>query len=200
MTFLPRALSAVARAEKELRNLVSEAAAAGDYGSVVAIASWAKQLTAIAASDASPRVGDTASLSVLGVARDRPSAAARVTGKSYPRFFRDSDRLVRVAWSRAGKAEYTHKAPHQVLTALGAAISVAGAKGRVFSMEEILPLTSHDGAEIPPYQAYVALSLLKQAGLVDQHGRKGYSLTQPDNLGRTLESVWRHLPVMEGEK
>ncbi|MGH9904020.1 MAG: hypothetical protein ACRD8U_00385 [Pyrinomonadaceae bacterium] len=69
-----------------------------------------------------------------------------------------------------------------------------GSDGRVFSTDELLPIHDEDGEEVPSYQVYAALALLKQVGLVDQHGRQGYSIPRLPEFKRAVESVWRNLP------
>jgi hypothetical protein len=169
MRYTDRALLILNEAEARLRKLVSEAASTP--------------------SRAQSRGGTTAKTSKA------VEHLSRKPSEPYPRFYKDGDRLVRVAWSKREKAEYEHKAPYRVLSALGAAVVEAGVDGRVFPMEELLPIRTEDGSEVPSYQAYVALALLKQVGLIDQHGRQGYSIPRPKDLLTAVEAVWRNLPA-----
>jgi hypothetical protein len=82
-----------------------------------------------------------------------------------------------VGWSKREKKEYQHKAPFAVLEALSSALATVGTDGRVFSTDQFLPLRDASAnSEFPTYQAYVCLALLKDAGLIEQHGRQGYSI------------------------
>ena len=128
--------------------------------------------------------------------KDRTRSPANHGG--YPRFFRQGDRLVRVAWSKREKKEYEHKAPITVLKALTVAMTDTGADGRVFSTDELLPIRDHDGAEVPAYQAYAGLALLKQVGLIEQHGRQGYSIPRLRELNGAVEALLRNLPERQG--
>ena len=51
----------------------------------------------------------------------------------YPKFFRQGDQLIRVAWSKREKGEYQHKATYSVVQAVALAIAGCGKNGRVFS-------------------------------------------------------------------
>ena len=201
---LDRATELLRQAETELRDLLSEAAKSGDYPSVLRIAAWARTLTELVNADRSggralgpvnPRVsgrtreqhGKAPKLSGAGTARPR--------GSDYPRFFRHGDELVRVAWSKREKKEYRHKASSTALKALAAVMAEKGTEGRMFSTDEFLPLRSGaDGTEIPSYQVYVGISLFKQAGLIDQHGRQGYSIPRLADFKEAVEAVWKKLP------
>jgi hypothetical protein len=120
---------------------------------------------------------------------------ARNYPESYPKFFRQGKFLVRLAWSKKEKKEYRHKASYETLKAIVAAMSENGAEGRVFSTEQVLPLHDPaDGSKVPDYQAYVVISLLKQTGLIDLHGRQGYSIPRIGQFREAVEIVWEKLP------
>src|SRR5436853_381779 len=75
----------------------------------------------------------------------------RVNARKYPIFVRDGHQLVKIAWSKASKAEYEHKAPARVIGLLAAKITTLRSGGRLFSMEGLLPLRDRDGGEFPTY-------------------------------------------------
>jgi len=81
-----------------------------------------------------------------------------------------------------------------VLKVLVDRITERGADGRVFSTEELLPLHDRDGVDVPKYQVYAALSLLRHVGLVDQHGRQGYSVPDLRAFKGAADAVWQKLP------
>ena len=101
---------------------------------------------------------------------------------------------MRIAWSKRQKKEYTHKAPYSVLQALVKTMADLGKDGRIFSTDDILPVCGSDGTEVPTYQAYVGIALLKQTSLIDQHGRQGYSIPRLAEFKDAVGSVWRQLP------
>lgn len=196
-----QAVQLLRQTEEKLRGLVSQAAQAGDYPSVVRIAAWAQTVAGLAKSTSVAELTHhptalarkTKNLSeTTPAASSRPS---RTNQNGYPKFLRQGDDLIRIAWSKKEKREYRHKTPHAALKALANAIAAKGADGRVFSTDEFLPI--HDPSEsieVPNYQAYVGISFLKQVGLIDQHGRQGYSIPRAAELKDAVESFWKNLP------
>ena len=201
---LDRAIGLLQRTEAEVRKIVSDAATAGDYESVVQVAAWARSLSETldrvsprkGKSDQPPRQTATPRREPRISQSKRTRSPANHGG--YPRFFRQGDRLIRVAWSKRDKKEYEHKAPMTVLKALTVAMADRGADGRVFSTDELLPIRDGDGAEVPAYQAYAGLALLKQVGLIEQHGRQGYSIPRLPDLSGAVEALLRNLPERQG--
>lgn len=183
-----RAIALIREAEGRLRDLASEGAATGDYAGTIRAATLAKALAELAG----PKE--------LGRRRPierpaSPKAGARRTSKpKYPRFVRRGDQLVRLAWSKRAKGEYEHKAGASALKALAAAILEAGRAGRIVSTEKLLPIVA-DGTEVPNYQAYVCLGFLRDAHLVEQHGRQGYSVPNLSGLAAAVEAAWQGLPT-----
>jgi hypothetical protein len=214
METLNRARAVVEKAERELRQLLSEAAAAGEYDSVVTLADWARQLAAFGGQVPSP-VNLTAANGVAAVAPRQPAVPAETSssqrapkGRSkkkakrtsrngdYPKFLREKDELVKIGWSKSEKAPYEHKAPKTVIGLLAQALIRAGRGGRRFSTDEILPLKQSAGdGEVPSYQAYLALAWFRVESLVTQHGRQGYSLPEGINLTDEAERRWGNLPA-----
>ncbi len=200
MAILEDAAGLLRETEKKLREMVSTAATSGDYASVLQIASWAQAVTTLV----NGRGAKTAA--ALGSSLPRrngksakePSIQTRATrrpGTEYPQFFRHDNQLIRLAWSRGQRKEYVHKAPYVVLKALAKAMAEQGTDGRVFSTDNFLPLHEKTGGDaVPIYQAYVGISLLKQSGLIDQHGRQGYSIPRLADFKDAVEAVWKKLP------
>lgn len=198
MERVKRAAALLQQAEANLRGLVSEAATSGDYASVVKIAAWARTVSELVKDGPgqpakAPAVPPAAASKVVKEAtapRRTPGPAAH----EYPKFFRHGDQLVRIAWSKKEKKEYRHKARYPVLKALIAAMTKIGADGRVFATDQFLPIRDADGTEVPNYQAYVGIALMKQMSLIDQHGRQGYSIPRLAELKDAIEAVWQKLP------
>jgi hypothetical protein len=196
-----RATAILRDAEAKLRQLTAEAASVGDYAAIIKVAGWAKTVTDLVRSaEPGSRPMPANAPRIVGPNRTSSEAArrakvARSEQTVYPRFVRKGDQLNRVAWSKREKKEYQHKASHAVLKALTVVLAEAGKDGRVFSTDELLPIRDlQDGAEIPNYQTYVCIAWLKQIGLIDQHGRQGYSIPRLDEFQNAVESVWRTLP------
>jgi len=113
----------------------------------------------------------------------------------YPRFLRDAESLIKVAWSKSARREYEHKAPRNVLTLLARTLSNCAEAQGLFTMDAKLPLKTDDGNELPTYQVYVALAWMRETGLVRQHGRRGYSIDPGCNLQIAVVDAWNKLPV-----
>src|SRR5262245_42803755 len=129
MSMLSEGKSVLTDAENRLRDLAAKAVSEGQYDAVVALADWAKSLRALVESATLPVTAiDTAVVLPRikgsgGNGRGRPKVSRTKTArrgsagkKEYPRFTREGDALVKVAWSKSTKAEYEHRAPHRVLS------------------------------------------------------------------------------------
>jgi hypothetical protein len=189
--------------EKGLRELLGKAAGKGDYSAVLKLTSWAKVIHDLA-EDArnEPPVLASGSGRKSALSSSAPSQT-KFRGKSqklktakpvgYPRFFRDGEELIKLGWSKRKGTEYQHKAPVSVLMLLASRLAVVGAGGRMFSTENVLPLTTTEGSQIPDYQVYLCLAWLRSDGLVRQHGRQGYTVTNGDNITAATNAHWQTL-------
>lgn len=221
MEMLPRAVAIIRLAEQQLRELLSEAANSGEYDSLLTLGEWAKQLASLTA--AFPAVPDAEGDSAirhsspiasphvrLSGPQQAPtgngaSPARRVKGKrlrrrhsrdsEYPKFLRRNDELVKIGWSKSDKTTYEHKAPRSVVALLVQALTKVGQGGRLFTMDDILPLKQPGGGEIPSYQAYLTLAWIRAESLITQHGRQGYSLMDGLDLESETERRWSGLPT-----
>lgn len=129
---------------------------------------------------------------------------ARKTGKTpkkagakdgYPKFLRQGDDIVKLGWSRKERKEYRHKSPKRYLELVASALDEAGKNGALVSTENILPVRDPEtGADVPGYQAYLCIAILRHRGLVEQHGRQGYTVPQGTFLIPQIPSLWESLP------
>lgn len=128
-------------------------------------------------------------------ARKRRTKSHRKPKKAdYPKFARRGDQLIKIGWSKKEKKEYKHKAPRRVVACLVRTLAERGKDGRIVQMGDVLPMQERDGTEIPTYQSYLALAWLRKTGLIDQHGREGYSISEPDELDQAVDASWQTLP------
>jgi len=127
-----------------------------------------------------------------GSKRAGRSARGRAKG-AYPKFFREGEYLVKVSWSKKKRAEYQHKAPRRVAELLAAAMARHSGNGRMFTSEDIFPLKDPHGGDVPSYQAYAALAWFRQCGLVQPHGRRGYTAKEHGRLSELLTATWEEL-------
>lgn len=191
---LTKARQALAKCEADLRELLSQAAATGDYDAVVQISVWAKEVANL--------LGDGPKGARLPAAPAQATAAppAKPKGKGkakdYPQFQRRGANLVKIGWSKRERAEYEHKAPWAAAKPIAKALGKLGAQGRVFQVPELLPLTDPDQQiEVPDYQVYLMFAWLRTIKLIDQHGRQGYSIPKPASLDTDMDTAWKALPT-----
>jgi hypothetical protein len=200
MDTLDRGTHLLKETEAKLRALVSEAAASGDYSSVVQIASWARTVSELFNRKPGERVSSlpsTRSSTHNGAKGPKQISLAKRGQRSYPLFFRQGDQVVRIAWSKREKKEYRHKADSSVLKVLAKSMAEKGSDGRVFATDQFLPVRDSQNTEVPNYQAYLGISLFKQVGLIDQHGRQGYSIPRLADFKDAVEAVWKKLPELQ---
>lgn len=162
-----RARALLTKCEADLRSLLAIAANEGDYDAVLKLTSWARTVASL--------IGPSQTTPPDGSGEPKLPRRKKIDARSYPRFARRGDNLVKIGWSKKEKAEYEHKAPMSAVTALVAAIKKAGADGRIFQVGTLLPCQG-DSGDVPDYQVYLIVAWLRAVGLLDQHGRQGYSV------------------------
>ncbi len=175
-------------AEAEIRRLAAEAMQLGAYDDVQTLADWARSLAEIY----SPvqRVGV---IEPVGVPES--TLTIRKKREAYPRFHRHEDSIVKIGWSKKARQEYEQKAPRAIIELVLERLKKAGATRRPVRTDELFPLTSGDGAEVPSYQAYLVLRFLTEQGIVEPHGRKGYTGKLGGDAPAALaETLWASLP------
>jgi hypothetical protein len=112
----------------------------------------------------------------------------------YPRFLRDGERLVKLAWSKKERAPYEHRAPREVIQTLVNAVQKKKGEGKLFQAADVMPLKNAVHEEFPSYQSYLALNWLRDVGIVRRKGREGYVLTPNAVTTEKLERLWMALP------
>jgi len=200
------------RAEADLRQLIQQALVDGRYGEVVKLARLADGISRLVAEnragevDVEP-VGSQATFA-SSQAKQLSSPASetaphsalasvqrRARSRTFPRFEREADKLVKIAWSKKDRAEYEHKAPRWVIDVLLDAIRARKGEGARFEAPDIFPLKDpQTGREIPSYQSYLALAWLRHEGVVVKYGRDGYSLKPTAATKEHLAELWEALP------
>lgn len=203
MSIVAAGLEILARAEAELRNQIERALSEGRYTEVAALARIADglaQLATIEGENANRRVEVHSERSTLPVSQAPPLTLpshlrrTRVT-RTFPRFEREADKIVKIAWSKKDRAEYEHKAGRQVVDLLVDAIKSAKGEGARFDAPDILPLKDpKTRREVPSYQSYLALAWLRHEGVIVKYGRDGYALKPSAATSEHLSELWEALP------
>jgi hypothetical protein len=201
MDFERKAQEIIEAAEKALAALAAEAASGRDYPKAGMLLGLA-QLVAGAIRTQSVPKQDVAE--PLATKASRPSAPtnafasatrAKSAVASYPRFKREDETLVKVGWSKSDRSTYEHRSPRAILDRLVTRILEVGASGERFTTEQILPLLDDENGELPSYQAYLCLAWLVFAGLLERHGRQGYTVSVGGDFKDAVEGQWTQLPA-----
>lgn len=167
----------LAKCESELRDLLAQAASSGDYDTVIKLTFWAKAVGGLAG-------GGLTSDSKAA----KPALKRKGAGPTYPRFERRGDSLLKVGWSKRERAEYEHKAPWTAVAVVAEKVQRKAADGRIFQISGLLPCESVDGEyNVPDYQVYLVIAWWRELGLLEQHGRQGYSLPKPSDFAKNVE-------------
>lgn len=181
-----------------LRGLAKTALDEQSFSDVVEIARIAEEVAAIVgAESAGARPASNPAPPVARLAT--PRSPRRSPSKSYPRFDRDGDKLVKIGWSKRAREEYEHRAPFVVAELLVSAIRKKVTEGELFSTTDIFPLTTAGGGgTVPNYQAYLALKWLHMEGVISKHGRDKYAIEPGKISDGTLRQLWQQLTSLDG--
>jgi hypothetical protein len=216
MHYTDTAIQAVATAERSLRDVLQAAVTAQAYRDVAIIAvaadALAKTLRDLGAGDITTTTTD----SVTTSDHDAPARAIELRATApetrraartkvilstkrgaYPRFLRDGESLVKIAWSKSKRKPYEHRAPKVILEELLTAIRKRKGEGKLFEAVHVLPLTNGNGEEYPSYQPYLALTWLRQVGVIAKRGRSGYVLKTGVATPENIERLWTSLGTAE---
>jgi len=198
METIDKAKQIVLKCEEDLSKLGADTLLARDYVTAAKLADVAQALGRLAAGLGSAILVHGATTPSADPAV-RPAAASTFRrATEYPKFYRRGDGLIRVGWSKKYKEEYTHKSPKSVLTATVTAVAALGVGGKRFTAEELLSRVGHGiDAESSAYQVYACLAWLRSIGLVQQHGREGYSSLRLNGLPEEVERRWQTLPLWQ---
>jgi hypothetical protein len=193
MPYTKDAITILTQTHERLRELLANALETHAYEDVASIARIADNISRLLNGSAGPMS------SLLPNTQPVPTKAGNTKRSrarhDLPRFERDGDRLVKIAWSKKDRAEYEHRAPLSVVFVLLDAIRERKGEGAVFETPDILPLPGpHHGEEVPSYQAYLVLAWLRQEGIVIKHGRNGYILTPNTATPERIDELWKALP------
>lgn len=126
----------------------------------------------------------------------RPVLLKHPKSVDYPQFLREKNDLVKLGWSPREKGPYEHRVAKDGVEAVASAVVAMGKAGHRFAMDDLLRAISDSKTsdQIPSYKIYAALSWLKWAGLVLQHGRQGYTVVRPQTFVTSMETAWLSLP------
>jgi len=196
MSDLHRAVDLVRKAENGLRDLMRQALEQQRYrdlGEVAPLADTLADLVRRAESvtetvDVSARPATLPIPSLRSVTvKTTPRASQR---DEYPRFERDGDKLVKIAWSKKDRREYEHRASRDAVLRVSERLASEVKPGSIFSMDKLIPFKDDSGNDIPSYQAYLALAWFRDLGSVEQRGKEGYAVLDGSLSTQRVEKAW----------
>ena len=200
MDFDRRAQDVIEGAEKALAALAAEAASERDYPRASMLLGLAQRVAGTVRPGGGlkqdvqpPSTAGAMQAAVSGSPMVKKSTMSSKTTE-YPRFKRENDTLIKVGWSKSDRSTYEHRSPRAILDRLVMRIVEVGSSGERFTTEEILPLLDERNSELPSYQAYLCLAWLVIAGLLERHGRQGYTVAVAGDFQHAVETQWEQLP------
>lgn len=213
MDIQAQAQRALEQAEQSLRSLIHQGLEEQRYGEVATLAQLAQGIARLRGVSAAPqsRPKDGASVGAMDPpgrsttvpnqqsSRGQPNPGS-LGAKSYPRFEREAEVLIKVGWSKKNRTEYEHKAARENVEAFSRRLAELAGGGSVFTMDDILPMRIADKSDMPDYQAYLSLAWLRERGIVQKQGRDGYFVSDSMRLGNGFEEEWQTLPIRPGDE
>jgi hypothetical protein len=200
---LSAAADTISDAEVRIRKLIEAALASQQYAEVARLAPLADGLLNVLSvarnGDSSSATRVTGDRPVLEFAKSGGAATSviptgsRASESGYPRFERQGDRLVKIAWSKKDRREYEHRATADIILRIAELFECDRAPGTPFMMDSLMPFKTRTGADIPSYQAYLALAWFRSLGAIESRGKDGYAVVV-ENLRNRIESAWKSLP------
>jgi hypothetical protein len=166
----------LSKAENGLRDVIAQAAGAGDYRGVDIAKNVAVQLSDIMQRLKTPTTNRSIELPKNEHTLKREESKASNRKKDYPKFEVRNSSISRIGWSKKEKCEYTHKVPVIVFERTVEAMDSLSKSGAgPFTAEEIINKANEMQTEpVPSYQVYVVIGLLRENNCVKQVGREGY--------------------------
>lgn len=214
MDIVRQAYRLIRGCELEIKALMEAAIKDRHYDEIGRLAALAARLSALIGEEESdegdnyvppplapttPALSQPRSAAHETLARAEPAVRAASIGRrrrdQYPRFERHADRLMKLGWSKKDRAEYEHRAPLETVRSVVSKLSSSVRKDGYLRMEDVLPIVSPDGTEIPSYQAYLVLAWLREMGVFQRQGNDGYKLVWKRLDENDLENVWKQTPA-----
>ena len=112
-----------------------------------------------------------------------------------PGFHREGSTLVKTGRSSGARGNYQHRASWAVVESLVRSLTACRDPDRLQRIDEILPLHESNGERVPDYQTYAVLAWLRDEGLVQQHGRRGYTISAAGDMLGEAERAFQALPA-----
>ena len=210
---MERAVELVRATELEVRAIATASLQRGDYADGVGVAALAERLGALAAGGADGKGDEPPPLYVRGESHtasgqpilaevESPARVRRATrsNKTTASFARQGDALVRVGKRRGGKGDYRHRIPLSIAERLAMYAGGWQRTGRLLTSEDFQAHAASDGEAVPIYQVYGVLKWFTALGVLRRHGRRGYSVTDPEKVVAAVRRARAKLPRMQEDE
>lgn len=190
---IEKILGILTKTESDLRELIVEAAQAGDYRSVDTARAAAVNIHDLLTRIANPSSKLESKFASKASGRKKKSASRKGIKSKYPKFDVRNGTLIRIGWSKKQRREYTHKVPRFAFNqTVKGMVALAQSGAGPFMAEQIIEqVNSMEAETIPSYRVYVVLGLLRQTNCIKQVGREGYDI--PVELVEKAENGWAKL-------
>ena len=187
---IEKILGILTKCESDLREVIVEAAQEGDYRSVDTARAAAVNVHDLRTRIANPFSKLESKSANQASDRKKKSASRKGIKSKYPKFEVKNDTLIRIAWSKKQRREYTHKAPRFVFNETVKAMAALAQSGAgPFMAEQIIEQVNNMESEaVPSYQVYIMIGLLRKTKCIKQVGREGYSI--PTDIRTKAEKEW----------
>jgi len=182
----------LSEAESQLRRVIAEAAAQGDYSGVDMSRHVAVEVREIRERmNASVPVASPATkVEQTPIDNHGEDKRRKNKGEEYPKFVVENGTLTKIGWSKKERKEYTHKVSRDVFEqTLKVLSSLSNGKAGPFTAEQIIERLNKSGSDFTPsYQIYIVIAFLRKARCIRQEGRDGYSVFP--ELAATANRIW----------
>lgn len=198
------AKSEVAKALSRVQAIAEEALGEKDYAGLEKVAFIAGQLEAVLTGCLTTKTQISSPAKVASEASRFPSPRSKRKAVSKgnnrkepagePTFYRGDNELIKIGSSKTGDGTYEHRAPYEVVERLVSQLGGARSSEELVRMDDVMAgLGKVSGREVPSYQAYLCLAWMRSEGLVEQHGRRGYTVPDPTGLQDAVEQTFKAL-------
>jgi len=198
-TFMKQALAILRDAEVKVCELIPKALEGRRDEEAGRLMELARLLADARCSPAASGSGETNGTTATASPDPPPGRKRKATPKRktspYPKFFHEGNALLKLGWSRKHRSEYEHRAPREAVMAVAARVAEVASTTSRFTVEDLGDVRTTQGDEpISGCQVYLCIAWFRRAGLLVQHGRRGYSLpVAPAKFPAKVKSGWAEL-------
>ncbi len=172
----------LSKAESELRALLVAAAEKGDYEAIENLRQIAISIRALQGDHTEEELGNPQTHPESHAASKQPKRGRlKRGGGAYPRFESRKDAIIRIGWSKKERREYRQKVSHAVYESVLRGMQAISAGAPPFQTDQIIEAVNNScNDDVPSYQVYAIIGLLRERGVIEQIGREGYAV--PKNV------------------